>query len=223
MNILIPLLTASVIATCATALAQDPDPSQAAAELAFVLPFKTPAEESSTLAQRVKLGYESYGIGVRLPPYLHQISDKLLRCMAGTGDAGAAKALWFRWAGDADKALTHMPEAEEIALEQYGLIGHTFLIHETAARYRRAATDDCGGSDRECVAGDANFHKAGAWYKLGEKLGDPVSARGFDRLQKLAQPDVDAAERDAEALLVNTRPLPDAVERYAYQCREGQK
>lgn len=222
MNILSRLLTASVIATCATALAQDPDPSQAAADASY--PFiKTPAEESATLAERVKFGYGSNGMGVVLIPLLHQLSGQLLRCMAGTGDAGAARALWFRWADAEDKRFTHMTEAEELAVEQYRLIGHTILIHDTAARYSHAATEECedldGNLDRTCMARNANFQKAAAWYKLGEKLGDPVCARGFDRLRRLANPDVNAADGDAEALLVRTQPAPDAVERYAYQCR----
>jgi hypothetical protein len=92
----------------------------------------------------------------------------------------------------------------------------------TAGRYLTAATDECGLSNKECLVGNANFQKSAAWYKLGEKLGDPVSALGFTHLQKLAHPDLEIVERDAEALLANTQPLADAVDRYAYQCRDGQ-
>lgn len=189
-----------------------------------MIAIKTPAEESATLAERMKFGYESYGLGVRLPPYLHQVGDQTLRCLAGTGDAGAAKALWSRLTDGNDKKLTRMPEAEEIALGQYRLIGHTILINGNAQRYSSAATKECAGLDgsldRECLARNANFHKAAAWYKLGEKLGDPVCTRGLFKLAMHARLDAQAADHHAEALLVKTQPSPNAVETYAYQCRK---
>jgi len=219
MNILFRLMTATAIATCSAALAQDPDPRPRVTDSYPFLPFKTPAEEVATLAERVKFGYESNGMGRRLNESLYRVSEPVLRCMAGTGDAGAAKVLWGHLADAADTQLTRMPEAEEIALEQYRLIGHTLLIYETAARYNHAASDECGDLRNTCLTGSANFHKAAAWYKMGEKLGDPVSARGSSRLARYANPaDIDAAERDAEELIVKTRPLPDAVETYVYQC-----
>ncbi|MGH8252223.1 MAG: hypothetical protein ACREVI_16280 [Steroidobacteraceae bacterium] len=225
MNTRIAMLTASVLAICAAALAQDPDPSQSATDQAFVTPIKSPAEQYVTLAERMKFGYESFGLGVRLLSYLHQIGDQTLRCLAGTGDSGAAKALWFRLTAY-EKKLTHMPEAEEIAREQYRLIGHTILINETAASYMHAATEECmrmDALDGVCLSGNANFRKAAAWYKLAEKLGDPVSARGLTKLAMYANVDAQAADRDAEALLVKTQSLPDVVETYAYQCRDGQE
>jgi len=77
-------------------------------------------------------------------------------------------ALWCRLADSSDMSLTRMAEAEEIALEQVRLIGHTFLIYMTAGRYRAGAEDQCGLPDSECRAANANFQRAAAWYRLGE-------------------------------------------------------
>jgi hypothetical protein len=144
--------------------------------------------------------------------------------LAGTGDAGAAKVLWHRLADET--SLAGMAEAEDVALEQYRLVGHTFLIHETAARYARAAAQQCvssdGTTDKACFAANQNVPKAAAWFKLGERLGDPVATMGFSKLDKRAKQDVQTAARDAEMLLAKTEPLPDAVERYAYQCGDIQ-
>ncbi len=222
MNALIKALSITMVAICATGFAQQPDGGQSASATPLP-PGKSPAERSATLTERVKFGYESDGWGSRLNSSLHRASDEQLRCMAATGDAGAAKTLCGRLADGADARLTRVPEAEEVALEQYRLNGHTFLIYMTAGRYRSAAEDECGFPDKGCLVGNVNFQKSAAWYRLGEKLGDPVSAFGLKQLQRLAKPDVEIVERDAEALLVKTQPVPDAVETYAYQCRDGQK
>jgi hypothetical protein len=120
-----------------------------------------------------------------------------------------------------------MPDAEDIAMEQYRLLGHTFLIYETASRYARAAAQQCARSDdgtidKACLAGNQNTSKAAAWFKLGERLGDPVATMGFSKLDKRAKQHVQTAAGDAEMLLAKTEPLPDAVERYAYQCSDLQ-
>ena len=221
----VKLLTATVLAICATSSAWEVGVSQTTDDLVLTPPGKTLAERSATLAERVKFGYDSSGMGPRLNSSLHRGSDRLLRCLAGTGDAGAAKVLWHRLADDA--SLAGMAEAEDVALEQHRLVGHTFLIYETAARYARAAAQQCdrsdtGTIDKVCLAANQNLPKAAAWFKLGERLGDPVATTGFSRLDRRAKQDVQTATRDAEMLLAKTEPLPDAVERYAYQCSDLQ-
>ena len=218
-------LTAAVLITCSTALAQDSARGQTPSDDTYVIGVKTQAEMSATLAERMKFGYESYGLGRRLAPYLHQMSEDTLRCLARTGDAGAAMALFSRLTDGNDRNLTRLPEAEEIALEQYRLVGHTILINQTAQRYSFAATEQCtkeANLDKTCVRGNPNFHKAAAWYTLCEKLGDPVCTAGLLKLALYGDVDNRAADIDSEALLPRTQPAPDTVETYAYQCRKNQ-
>lgn len=220
----VKLLSVTVLAVVATSSAWEVGVSETTTDRVLTPPGKSLAERSATLAERVKLGYESYGLGPRLNSFLHRGSDRMLRCLAETGDAGAAMALWHRLAGEAN--LARMSEAEDVALEQYRLLGHTFLIHKTAARYASAAAEQCGRSDgeldRECLAANQNLPKAAVWFKLGERLGDPVSAVGFSKLGRYAKQDAQVADRNAELLLARTQPLPDATERYAYQCADSQ-
>ena len=147
----------------------------------------------ATLAERIKFGYDAHGYGPRLNAALHQMAESDLRAAAGSGDAGAATELWQRLKGDGDdweRDLARMPEAEALALDLARLTGYTYLIFATAGRYR--------GVDEQ---------KSAAWYKLGEKLGDPVSAYMFRKVSARPQLDAEAVERDAEALLARIRSV----------------
>jgi hypothetical protein len=140
----------------------------------------------ATLLERIRFGYEAYGYGPRLNMALHQASEAELHTMASHGDAGAATELWQRLKGsgpDYVNDLSRMTEAEDVAIEQARVLGQTYLIAMTAQRYL-----------------DVDPQKAAAWYRLGEKLGDPVCAYGLKRAGRLSKIDPDLVEQESAVL-----------------------
>ncbi len=188
MNSAFILFSMLFIGSCGAVHAQESSTDQSAADAALTPPGKSLAQMHASLLERIKFGYEAYGSGPRMNAYLHRASDEQLRTMARDGDAGAAVLLWQRLSGD-DLDTSRMPDAEEIALEQARLIGHTYLVHLTAQRYL-----------------DVEPQKAAAWYRLCERLRDPVCAFRFQRVSKIAGLNLDTAERDADSLMARVSP-----------------
>jgi hypothetical protein len=177
-------LLTCIISVCVSAIA-------AAAQMSNEGPAPKPNSVlHATLAERIKFGYDAHGYGPRLNSALRQMDESALRAAAATGDAGAATELWHRLRCDSDDAqlaLARMPEAESLALQLARLTGYTYLIYANGSRYQAADSD-----------------KAAAWYRLGEKLGDPVCAHAFRQLAARRQLDLQVVERDAEALRAHT-------------------